>query len=259
MKKSVQAKKHLGQHFLADRNIARKIVNALSADFRNVLEVGPGTGILSELLLSRDLDNYFAIDLDKESVDFLQTQYAANKENFIYGDFLKFDLRELFGETDFCVIGNFPYNISGPILFRILDYRQQIPEAVGMFQKEVVERIVSPPGSRQYGILSVLLQTYFEVEMLFSVSNKVFVPPPKVQSAVLRLRRKKETVAADYFLLKDVVKSAFQQRRKTLRNALKKFDFIAPEEVEPYMPLRAEQLSYQDFIFLSQRVKRSGK
>ena len=128
-----------------------------------------------------------------------------------------------------------------------------------MFQKEVVERIVSPPGSRQYGILSVLLQTYFEVEMLFSVSNKVFVPPPKVQSAVLRLRRKKETVAADYFLLKDVVKSAFQQRRKTLRNALKKFDFIAPEEVAPYMPLRAEQLSYQDFIFLSQRVKRSGK
>ncbi len=259
MRKSVRAKKHLGQHFLADRNIARKIVDALSGDFQNVLEVGPGTGILTEFLLAKNIENYFGIDLDKESVDFLQEEYSGYKSRFIYADFLKFDLQKLYKEEDFCVIGNFPYNISGPILFRILDYREQIPEAVGMFQKEVVERIISPPGTKQYGILSVLLQTYYETEMLFRVSNKVFVPPPKVQSAVLRLRRKESPDDISFPLLKDIVKTAFQQRRKTLRNALKKFPINTSDEIARFLSLRAEQLSSQDFLQLCRLLQKNGK
>jgi 16S rRNA (adenine1518-N6/adenine1519-N6)-dimethyltransferase len=254
MKNPVQAKKHLGQHFLVDLNIAHKIVDALSGTTHPVLEVGPGTGILTHLLLKRNFSHFVAIDLDIESIEFLKNQFPAHQENFLYADFLKYDLKKLFGEEDFNIIGNFPYNISGPILFKVLDYCDHIEEVVGMFQKEVVERIVSVPGNKQYGILSVLLQAYFEVEMLFTVSNKVFVPPPKVQSAVLRLRRKKKAPEVDFPLFKDVVKTAFNQRRKTLKNALKKFNFPNTIDVNNMMLLRAERLSFEDFIFLSNSI-----
>jgi len=254
MKNPVQAKKHLGQHFLADPNIARKIVNALSENSLQVLEVGPGTGILTRMLIEKKFTNFQAIDLDQESIDFLKNELPEQEESFLYADFLKYDLKSLFGDDNFSIIGNFPYNISGPILFKVLDYRVQVDEVVGMFQKEVVERIVSAPGSKQYGILSVLLQAYYDVEMLFTVSNKVFVPPPKVQSAVLRLRRKENIPEVAFSVFKDLVKTAFNQRRKTLRNALKKFDFHTIEEIEEMLQLRAERLGFEDFVVLVNHI-----
>lgn len=244
----VRPKKHLGQHFLKDENIARKIVDTLPADTINLLEIGPGTGILSKHLLTCNFRNYFAIEVDRESIEFLNQHFPELSQKIIFGDFLKYELSLLFQEK-FSIIGNFPYNISSQILFKVLEYKNQITLVVGMFQKEVAERIASPPGSKKYGILSVLVQAYYQIDYLFTVSEHVFTPPPKVKSAVLRFQRNKvEKLNCDEKLFIEVVKTAFNQRRKTLRNALKKYTFSP--EAEILLSQRAEQLSVDEFVFL---------
>lgn len=251
---TVKPKKHLGQHFLKDRNIAIKIVKALS-DFKpeEVLEVGPGTGILTSLLLDKYGDNYHAVEIDRESIEHLIQKYPDIKNSIIDGDFLKLDIRKLY-ERNLFIIGNFPYNISSQIFFKILENRQIIQGAVGMIQKEVAERITSVHGNKSYGILSVLLQAFYDVEYLFPVSPKVFVPPPKVISAVIRLKRNdvyQLSCDEDFFFR--IVKTAFNFRRKTLRNALKSIliNLQTPEEV---FNLRPEQLSVKEFIELTNLI-----
>ena len=192
----VRAKKHLGQHFLKDENIARKIVDSLSLPCDALLEIGPGTGVLTKYLLQIPVTKFLAIDVDRESVPYLKSAFPEKAGCFLEGDFLRMPLDSLF-DSPFSVIGNFPYNISTQILFRVLDYRNQIPEVVGMFQKEVAERIAAPPGSKTYGIISVLLQAWYDIEYLFTVSEHVFQPPPKVKSAVIRLKRNKVNSLGD--------------------------------------------------------------
>ncbi|MFP4091963.1 MAG: 16S rRNA (adenine(1518)-N(6)/adenine(1519)-N(6))-dimethyltransferase RsmA, partial [Cyclobacteriaceae bacterium] len=219
----VRPKKHLGQHFLKDKNIARKIVQGLSrhGSYRQVLEIGPGTGVLTQFLLQEEDFVTSVIELDTESVAYLQEHYPELRPRIYSRDFLKTDLMELMKEP-FAVIGNFPYNISSQIFFRILDIRNEVPEIVCMLQKEVADRLKSPPGSKEYGILSVLLQAYYDIDYLFTVEPGVFNPPPKVRSGVIRLRRNAVTqLECDEQLFRRVVKQSFQTRRKTLRNALK--------------------------------------
>lgn len=245
----VRAKKSLGQHFLKDEAIARQIVDSLSADCVNVLEIGPGMGVLTQYLIAKPSLNLWAIELDAESVAYLRHHYPTL--HVVEGDFLHFDLSSIFNDS-FAVIGNFPYNISSQILFRVFDNRGCIPEVVGMFQKEVAERIASGPGSKTYGILSVLLSAFYDIEYLFTVSEHVFCPPPKVKSAVIRLRRNNvKRLECDENLFVSVVKTGFNQRRKTLSNALKPMrkDLSA---IEPrLLQSRAEQLSVADFINLT--------
>jgi 16S rRNA (adenine1518-N6/adenine1519-N6)-dimethyltransferase len=249
----VRAKKHLGQHFLTDKNIAEKIVNSLSRtdQYRQVLEVGPGMGVLSDFLLQKKEYDTFLIDIDIESVRFLKTKYPDLGDKLINGDFLEFNFRDVF-PGKFAIIGNFPYNISSQILFKILESRDQVLEVVGMFQKEVAERCNSKPGSKEYGILSVFLQAYYKVEYLFTVKAGAFNPPPKVLSAIIRLTRN-ETIAldCDEKLFWQVVKAGFNQRRKTLRNALS--SLINKEKMGDYpaLDLRAERLSVEDFVSLT--------
>jgi 16S rRNA (adenine1518-N6/adenine1519-N6)-dimethyltransferase len=250
----VSPKKSLGQHFLTDHNIAQKIVGSLSEKSKNVLEVGPGTGILTQYLLREDLDQFKVIEIDHESVAHLKEKFPDLANRILQADFLKSDLSDLFDEN-FSVIGNYPYNISSQILFKILGVHEKIDEVVGMFQKEVADRIASPPGSKKYGILSVLVQAYYRVEYLFTVGEKVFFPPPKVKSAVIRMRRiEGNRLQCDKQLYFDLVKTAFNQRRKTLRNALKKFEFNRSEKVYSMLSLRAEQLTVEDFEFLCQNL-----
>jgi 16S rRNA (adenine1518-N6/adenine1519-N6)-dimethyltransferase len=252
----VRAKKHLGQHFLTDKNIAAKIVDSLRPDnrYHQVLEVGPGMGILSDFLLQKtDLQTYL-IDIDTESYEFLQKKYPALGERLINDDFLGMDFAKIFKEP-FGIIGNFPYNISSQILFKVLDNRQQVVEVVGMFQKEVAERCSAKPGSKEYGILSVFLQAYYKVEYLFTVKAGVFNPPPKVLSAVIRLTRNEaKQLDCDEKLFWQVVKAGFNQRRKTLRNALS--SLINKEKMvdEPALDLRAERLSVADFVNLTNKI-----
>ena len=252
----VRAKKHLGQHFLTDKNIAQKIVESLrpGTSYKQVLEVGPGMGILSDFLLQKPDYEVFLIDIDTESYTFLQKKYPALGKKLINADFLELDFPALFHEQ-MAVIGNFPYNISSQILFKILDNRKQVVEVVGMFQKEVAERCASKPGSKEYGILSVFLQAYYKVEYLFTVKAGVFNPPPKVLSAVIRLTRN-ETVdlACDEKLFWQVVKAGFNQRRKTLRNALS--SIINKEKMveNKTLDLRAERLSVIDFVKLTNEI-----
>lgn len=244
----VRAKKHLGQHFLKDQNIAAKIADALTGfgGYESVLEVGPGTGVLTQFLLEKDLDVH-AVEMDTESVVYLHQHYPKLTPNLIEGDFLALDLKSITKEP-LCVIGNFPYNISSQIFFKVLDNRQHVPEVVGMIQKEVADRIVAPPGSKTYGILSVLIQAYYDVEYLFTVPPGVFLPPPKVNSAVIRLKRNAtEKLDCDEAKFKMVVKTAFNQRRKTLRNALRSLTFAAAPD-EHLLTLRAERLSVEDFV-----------
>lgn len=249
----VKAKKFLGQHFLKDDNIAKKIVASLQ-DSRNVLEIGPGTGILTKHLIEIPGINLKLIDVDRESIEFLHNLYPDNKEKIILADFLKFDLNSLF-EGSFSIIGNFPYNISTQIMFRVLDYRSRVNEVVGMFQKEVAARIASPPGSKEYGILSVLLQAYYNIEYLFTVNETVFSPPPKVKSAVIRLVRNEiSSLDCDEKLFVSVVKTAFNQRRKTLRNALSSFRFNNDDNIKVLLTKRAEQLNVQDFVLLTANI-----
>lgn len=253
----VRAKKHLGQHFLTDKNIANNIALALTShgNYQKVLEIGPGMGVLTQFLLQGDKE-IFVIEIDKESVAYLKNHFPKLNHHIIEGDFLKLPIDKLFNEQ-IAVIGNFPYNISSQILFKVLDHYNQVPELVGMFQKEVAERVAASHGNKSYGILSVILQVYYDIEYLFTVHEHVFSPPPKVKSAVIRLRRKEilpENLDEKHF--KNVVKTAFNQRRKTLRNALKPLlNEESKTRVEKFLNLRAEQLSVADFIDLADNLK----
>jgi 16S rRNA (adenine1518-N6/adenine1519-N6)-dimethyltransferase len=255
---SVRAKKHLGQHFLTDKNIAERIVKSLrptDLQYTQVLEVGPGMGVLSDFLLKESAYKTWMVDVDGESITYLKDHYPSVGERLIHGDFLTLDFQALFSGQPVAVIGNFPYHISSQIVFKILDERAQVPEVVGMFQKEVAERCAAEPGSKIYGILSVLTQAYYEVEYLFTVKAGAFNPPPKVLSGVIRLTRRPENVLnCDEQLFKRIVKAAFNQRRKTLRNAL---SGVIPkdrmDEAEVW-DLRAERLSVQDFADLTNRI-----
>ena len=247
----VRAKKHLGQHFLKDLGIARDIAHSLSLNnYSKVLEVGPGMGVLTQFLIRLDIE-IFVIEIDRESVSYLKKHYPELDSHLIEGDFLKLPLQEIFKEP-IAIIGNFPYNISSQILFKAIDHKDLIPEIIGMFQKEVAERLVSPPGSKKYGIISVLLQCYYDVEYLFTVDETVFDPPPKVKSAVIRLRRNvRDKLDCDERKFIQVVKTAFGQRRKTLRNALKSLNLVDENTAIKYLSLRAEQLSVEDFMNLT--------
>jgi 16S rRNA (adenine1518-N6/adenine1519-N6)-dimethyltransferase len=252
----VRAKKHLGQHFLTDKNIAAKIVESLRPGdkYRQVLEVGPGMGVLSDFLLQKNELEVHLIDIDTESYEFLQKKYPQLGQKLINADFLEMDFTAYF-PGPMAVIGNFPYNISSQILFKILDNRRQVLEVVGMFQKEVAERCNSKPGSKEYGILSVFLQAYYKVEYLFTVKAGVFNPPPKVLSAVIRLTRNDvEHLDCDEKLFWQVVKAGFNQRRKTLRNALSSLINKDNMAGEPILELRAERLSVGDFVSLTNKI-----
>ena len=249
----VKAKKHLGQHFLTDKNIAAKIVNSLNSEGQ-VLEVGPGMGILSDFLLQKPELDVFMVDIDTESYQFLQKKYPQLGPKLINADFLQMDFDAVFTGT-FSIIGNFPYNISSQILFKVLDYRNKVPEVVGMFQKEVAERCAAKPGSKEYGILSVFLQAYYKVEYLFTVKAGVFNPPPKVLSGVMRLSRNEiKELGCDEKLFWQVVKAGFNQRRKTLRNALSSLINKEKMTEEPMLDLRAERLSVADFVWLTNMI-----
>lgn len=248
----VRAKKALGQHFLTDQSIAKNIVEALKG--RQTLEVGPGMGVLTQYLLPRPELALKVIEIDGESVAYLKKHFPKLGDNLIEGDFLKMDLDGIF-EGEYSVIGNFPYNISSQIFFKILEHRDRIPEVVCMIQKEVAERIAEKPGTKTYGILSVFLQAWYDIEYLFTVGSGAFNPPPKVQSAVIRLTRNSRTaLGCDEKLFRTVVKTAFGQRRKTLRNSLK--PLIRPDLLsDPVFDLRPERLSVDDFIALTLKLQ----
>ena len=253
--KPIRAKKNLGQHFLTDLNIARRIVETLDfTNYKRVLEIGHGMGVLSQFIISKTKDLYL-IEVDKESVKYLKEKYTELKSNIIEEDFLKINLIEKLGEKSFAIIGNFPYNISTQIVFKTLNHRNQIPFFSGMFQKEVAERICEPPGSKKYGILSVLTQLFYKTELLFLVPPQVFKPPPKVDSAVIRLVRKENfNLPCDEKLLFKLVKLSFQQRRKTLRNSLKTMNIPEILREDAIFDLRPEKLSGDDFIQLTKRI-----
>jgi len=244
---TVKAKKHLGQHFLTDENIARKIVDGLSFHgYETILEVGPGTGVLTKYLLEKP-QKLFLAEIDQESIDYLKLNYNLEETDFV-GDFLKSDLQNL-TEGEIAVIGNFPYNISSQILFKIVDNFKQIPEMCGMFQKEVAERTAAVPRTKDYGILSVLIQAYYDVDYLFTVSEKVFNPPPKVKSGVIRLTRNpKLGLDGNEVLFKNIVKAGFNQRRKKLSNALKVLNIPESLKSHSFLDQRAEELSVTEFI-----------
>lgn len=252
----VHPKKHFGQHFLRDENIARKICESLTLhkNYKQVLEIGPGTGVLTKYLFESENFHTTLIEIDKDAYDFLNEKFPEFQQNIIYGDFLQFDISGRFKEP-FAIIGNFPYNISTQILFKVLETRDLIPEIVGMFQKEVAQRIASPPGSKQYGILSVLLQAFYDIDYLFTVSEHVFYPPPKIKSAVIRLRRNEvEKLNCDEKLFVEIVKKAFNQRRKTLRNALSSFNSEKTKLSDAIFNKRAEQLSVDEFVEITRII-----
>lgn len=255
----VKAKKHLGQHFLNDENIAQKIADSLSlSGYQNILEIGPGMGVLTKYLLEKPITTY-VIEIDTESVDYLQNHYPKLDGKIISKDFLKYNLSEVMGTEPYAIIGNFPYNISTQIVFKTLELRHQIPEFSGMFQKEVAERICEKKGTKAYGILSVLTQAFYEAEYLFTVSEHVFIPPPKVKSGVLRLRRKENyTLPCDEKLFFTVVKTSFNQRRKTLRNSLKTYQLSDSLKEDSIFDLRPEQLSVEQFIELTLKIAADG-
>jgi len=252
---TVKAKKYLGQHFLKDENIARKIGDTLSfSGYNHVLEIGPGMGVLTKYLLEREVQ-LAAMELDAELVVYLTQRFSEEHLEVILADFLKFDLANLFGTDEFAITGNFPYNISTQIVFKTIEWRDRIPEFSGMFQKEVAQRICAKEGNKTYGILSVLVQAFYDAEYLFTVPPSVFNPPPKVESGVLRLRRKENfQLACDEKLLFRVVKTGFQQRRKTLRNSLKNFNLSDKLKEDTIFGQRPEQLSVEEFIVLTQKI-----
>lgn len=252
----VRAKKNLGQHFLNDKNIARKIVESLQANGVNkVLEIGPGMGVLTQYLMQNTAYETSVVEIDRESVEYLKKHYPDLSDRIISADFLRLDLSRLFPEP-FCIIGNFPYNISSQIFFKVLDYRNQIPEVVGMLQKEVAERLAAGPGSKTYGILSVLLQAYYNIEYLFTVHENVFTPPPKVKSGVIRLtRNEREHLNCDEKLFVSTIKMAFNQRRKTMRNSLKSMIHSDELKANPIFDKRPEQLSVAEFEQITRLIK----
>jgi 16S rRNA (adenine1518-N6/adenine1519-N6)-dimethyltransferase len=253
----VRPKKFLGQHFLTDHNIAQKIVGYLDiSETSNIVELGPGKGILTKYLLSNDKINLRLVEIDGESVRWLHQHYPSLQNKIIQADFLKLDFKKIFDEP-FMLIGNFPYNISSQIFFRVLENKNRVPGVICMIQKEVSERIASKSGSKVYGILSVLLQTFYEVEYLFTVNEKVFDPPPKVKSAVIKLsRNSRESLNCDTNLYFKVVKTAFNQRRKMLRNSLKS---LLPDvtEQEKMLQRRPEQLSVDEFLELTRYIEKN--
>ena len=252
----VRAKKHLGQHFLTDQNIARDIVDSLSLEgYRKVLEVGPGMGVLTKFLLEKETEIYVA-EIDNESIDYLKKHYPKLEEKHFVGDFLKTDIPTVFGEDQLAVIGNFPYNISSQILFKIIDNFQYVPEMSGMFQKEVAERTSGIPRTKEYGILSVLVQAYYDVEYLFTVHENVFNPPPKVKSGVIRMKRNlKPGLAGNEVLFKQIVKAGFGQRRKKMSNSLKVLGIPEAMSSHRFLDIRAEELSVADFIDFTKEWK----
>jgi 16S rRNA (adenine1518-N6/adenine1519-N6)-dimethyltransferase len=257
--KQVRPKKFLGQHFLKDKNIASNIVDALSGftGYKTVLEVGPGMGVLTEFLVKKNQFDVHVIEIDRESVAYLREHFLLPQDRIIEGDFLELDLGKLFSER-FAVIGNFPYNISSQIFFKILDHYDSIPEVVGMIQKEVAERIAAKHGNKTYGILSVLLQAFYDIEYLFTVHEHVFKPEPKVKSAVIRLKRNQRSkLPCDEVMFKTVVKQGFQNRRKTLRNALKRLNLPAAVIQNEILDKRAEQLSVEDFFHLTNLIQQN--
>lgn len=253
----VRAKKHLGQHFLTDQNIARNIVDSLSFEgYKKVLEVGPGMGVLTKFLLTKEAEIYVA-EIDQESIVYLKKHYPKLEEQHFVGDFLKINIPEVFNE-ELAVIGNFPYNISSQILFKIIDNYTLIPEMSGMFQKEVAERTAAKPRTKDYGILSVLVQAYYDVEYLFTVHENVFNPPPKVKSGVIRMtRNQKDGLAGNEVLFKQIVKAGFGQRRKKMSNALKVLGIPENMKSHPFLDIRAEELSVADFIAFTNEWKAS--
>ncbi|MBP9792767.1 MAG: 16S rRNA (adenine(1518)-N(6)/adenine(1519)-N(6))-dimethyltransferase RsmA [Flavobacterium sp.] len=255
----VKAKKHLGQHFLNDESIAQRIADSLTLNgYKKVLEIGPGMGVLTKYLLDKPVETY-VIEIDTESVEYLQTHYLKLSDKIISQDFLKYDISKALGKEPFAIIGNFPYNISTQIVFKTLELRDQIPEFSGMFQKEVAERICSKKGSKVYGILSVLAQAFYEVEYLFTVDEHVFTPPPKVKSGVMRMIRKENyQLPCSEKLLFTVVKTAFNQRRKTLRNSLKSLNLSDSLRNDSIFDLRPEQISVEQFIELTQKIEADG-
>lgn len=255
-KTEVKAKKFLGQHFLEDESIAQKIADALTLNgYDQVLEIGPGMGVLTKYLLEKPITTY-VIEIDTESVDYLKNNYLHLAPLILEKDFLKYDLKETFGDQPFAISGNFPYNISTQIVFKTLEMRNQIPEFSGMFQKEVAKRICSKEGSKVYGILSVLTQAFYDAEYLFTVPPNVFNPPPKVDSGVLRLIRKDNySLPCNEVLFFKVVKQAFQQRRKTIRNSLKTFNLSDNLKANSIFDQRPEQLSVDQFITLTQLIE----
>ena len=258
----VKPKKQLGQHFLTDMGIAKRIADTLPADgpFK-VLEIGPGTGVLTQFLLQRNPIDLRVIEIDSESVAYLNQNFEALAGKIIADDFLKYDVPSIFGDEPFALIGNYPYNISSQIFFKALEHKEQIPFISGMLQKEVAERLASKPGKKAYGILSVLLQAYYDIEYLFTVPPGVFNPPPKVQSAVIKMVRNSVTsLPCNEVLFKQVVKTTFNQRRKTIRNSIKpllgaEFDKAGT----PLLDKRPEQLSVAQFVELTSWVESQQK
>lgn len=259
----IKAKKHLGQHFLGDESVAKDIADTLSLKgYENVLEIGPGTGVLTKYILAKEI-NLAVMDLDRESIEFLKgpfklEQKINNEEKFqvLEADFLKYDLDQVFPGKPLAITGNFPYNISTQIVFKTLENKERIPEFTGMFQKEVAMRICAKEGSKTYGILSILAQAYYDAEYLFTVPPTVFIPPPKVDSGVLRLTRKPgfQDIGCDERMLYTVVKMAFQQRRKTMRNSLKGMDLSDEFRESEIFNMRPEQLSVAAFIELTAAI-----
>jgi len=252
---TVRAKKNLGQHFLNDKNIAKRIVESLQAEgVSKVLEIGPGMGVLTQFLMQNNAYETSVVEIDRESVEYLEKHYPDLKERIISADFLRLNLHVHFQEP-FAIIGNFPYNISSQIFFKVLEYRNQIPEVVGMLQKEVAERLAAGPGSKTYGILSVLLQAYYHIEYLFTVHENVFTPPPKVKSGVIRITRNERAhLDCNEKLFTSIVKMAFNQRRKTMRNSLKSMINNDELKANPIFDKRPEQLSVAEFELLAKMI-----
>jgi len=252
----VKPKKYLGQHFLTDKNIARKIAGSLPVEsYDIILEIGPGMGILTQYLSEKYSGKLYVIEIDKESVEYLKNELNLPERHIIEGDFLKLNLRRLFNAKQIGITGNFPYNISSQIVFKVLDNIDIIPGFSGMFQKEVAERLTAKHGNKTYGILSVLVQNYFHTEYLFTVHENVFNPPPKVKSGVIRFTRKEKLPDIDYEYLKKLVKTAFNQRRKTLRNSLKSYNLSADLKEARIFAKRPEQLSPPEFIELAKMIQ----
>ena len=253
----VRAKKYLGQHFLKDENIAKSITDLLSKESKKIVEVGPGMGVLTKFLILKDIDLRL-VEIDKESILYLLLHYPQLEKQIIEADFLRLNLKETFGKK-FSLIGNFPYNISSQILFSVFENKNIIPEVVGMFQKEVAERIVAKKG-KQRGILSVLLQVYYDIEYCFTIDENVFTPPPKVKSGVIKLKRNKlKKLPCDEKLFKQIVKTGFNLRRKTLRNALKSFSLENALAHTELLQKRAEELSVEDFITITKVCQKKQK
>lgn len=265
--RDVKAKKHLGQHFLIDEEISKGIADTLQKDnYDKLLEIGPGMGVLTKYLLNK-YSQFVAMDLDRESIAYLNSTFKVENKikdqpkalTVVEADFLKANLKAYFGEEQFGIIGNFPYNISTQIVFKTLEYKRHIPEFSGMFQKEVAERICAKEGSKTYGILSVLTQAFYHAEYLFTVPPEAFDPPPKIHSGVLRLQRKENyELPCEEKQLRDVVKTAFQQRRKTLRNSLKKFNLSPELREDSIFAKRPEQLSVDQFVELTLKITKDA-